>query len=277
MTLIAAFWCAGNQAVLCADSEECYGDYKTSVTKINPRELANGLYQFAYGGSGYGDLVDSLGEALESALNASQARTESDIRIEIESSLVKFYGSESVKAYPRSMDDTNSHVSGVVCIRVVPDSTVFLFKFSRTIVLPVQDFVLRGMEEPIYVRIAKRLYHPHLLPLHAQLIGLRVLSEAESTSTIVDSPFTTVFAMTHGMFTSNGNTDTYVKALANVQREMDDLLLACADTHAVSNAEAKVRLTKFQKTILGLRRDHQKQLERDFNRQLGRRKTGERE
>jgi len=114
-------------------------------------------------------------------------------------------------------DSPNSYVSGVVCIRVVPTSTVFLFKCSKTIVLPVEDFVLRGMEEPIYVRIAKRLYHPGLLPLHAQLVGLRVLSEAESTSTIVDSPFTTVFAMTHGMFISDRNTDLYVKALANVQ------------------------------------------------------------
>lgn len=195
-------------------------------------------------------------------------RTESALRVEIESALVKFYESEPVKAYPRATDDPNSYVSGVVCIRVVPTSTVFLFKCSKTIVLPVEDFVLRGMEEPIYVRIAKRLYHPGLLPLHAQLVGLRVLSEAESTSTIVDSPFTTVFAMTHGMFISDRNTDLYVKALANVQHEMDDLLLACADTHAVSDAEARVTLKAFYRTVLELRRDHQRLLERDFKKQL---------
>lgn len=39
MTLIATFWCAGNQAVLCADSEECSGEFKTSVTKIKPKEF----------------------------------------------------------------------------------------------------------------------------------------------------------------------------------------------------------------------------------------------
>lgn len=268
MTLIAAFWCAGNQAVLCADSEECYGDYKTSVTKIKPRHLAGGLYQVAFGGSGLSDLVDGLGEKLEYRLDGSQGRTEPELRSEIENALVEFYESNAVVAYTRDLKDSDSYVSGVICIRVVPTETVFLFKFSKTIVLPVKDYILRGMEVPIYERIARRLYHPDLLPLHAQLIGLRVLSEAESTSTAVDSPFTTVFAMTHGMFTSDSNIDLYVKALANVQREMDDLLVACADTHAVVDAEARAKLKTFQRTILRLRRDHKKTLWNIFVKEL---------
>jgi hypothetical protein len=268
MTLIAAFWCAGNQAVLCADSAECYGDYKTSVTKIQPQRLSKGLYQVAFGGSGVSDLVDGLGWQLESALDACQARTELELQQEIQKSVVQFYSSDAVKAYPCDLNDLNSYVSGVICIRVVPTETVFLFKFSKTIVLPVRDFVLRGWEGPIYDRIVKRLFRPLILPLHAQLVGLRTLSEAESTSTAVDSPFTTVFAMTHGMFTSNRSTDLYVQALANVQREMDDLLLICADTHAVPDAEARARLKAFQQTILVLRRDHQKLLDRDFKKDL---------
>jgi hypothetical protein len=268
VTLIAAFRCAGGQAVLCADSEESYGDYKTSVTKIRPHQLAGGLYQVAFGGSGLSDLVDGFGEKLEKVLDASQVRTESELRIEIETALVEFYESKAVLTYTRDLRDSDSYVSGVICIRVVPIEAVFLFKFSKTIVLPVKDYVLRGMEVPIYERIAKRLYHPDLLPLHAQLVGLRVLSEAELTSTAVDSAFTTVFAMTHGMFTSDCNTELYVRALANVQREMDDLLLACADTHAVSNAEAGVKLRAFHRTILELRRDHKSTIAKDFEKYM---------
>jgi hypothetical protein len=264
MTLIAAFWCAGNQAVLCADSEECYGDLKTSVTKINPQTLANGLYQVAFGGSGFADLVDALGEKLEQALDVSQSSTEIELRAEIETAIVQFYSSDPVANYPRDLNDPNSYVSGVICIRVVPKEAVFLFRFSKTIVLPVRTFVLRGLEIPVYASLAKRLYRPNILPLHAQLVGLRVLSEAQSTSTLVDSPFTTVFAMTHGMFASNRNTDLYLKALSNVQREMDDLLLACADTHAVSKEEARTSLKAFQRTIEELRQEHHKALQRDF-------------
>src|ERR1700691_1550933 len=91
MTLIAAFWCAGDQAVLCADSEECYGDLKTSVTKIKPQTLAGGLYEVAFGGSGFGDLVDALDEKLEMALDVCQARTEAELRLEIEKTIVQFY------------------------------------------------------------------------------------------------------------------------------------------------------------------------------------------
>jgi ATP-dependent protease HslVU (ClpYQ) peptidase subunit len=84
MTLIAAFWCAGNQAVLCADSEECYGDFKTSVTKIKPQTIANGLYQVAFGGSGLSDLVDALNDKLERELSAYRERTELALRAYIE-------------------------------------------------------------------------------------------------------------------------------------------------------------------------------------------------
>jgi hypothetical protein len=268
MTLIAAFWCSGNQAVLCADSEECYGEYKTSVNKIVPQELADGLYQVAFGGSGLSDLVDGLADKLENALDSCREHSEAGLRAEIEKTIVEFYQSPAVVAYPRDPSDPNSYVSGVICIRVVPDKNVFLFKFSRTIVLPVFDFVLRGLEVPIYERIAQRLYHPGVLPLHAQLIGLRILSEAESTSTVVDSPFRTVFAMTHGMFGLDRNTDLYLKTLANVLRAMDELLLVCTDTHAVSDTDAKAKLLDFRRTILELRRDHRKTLDRDFRKQL---------
>jgi hypothetical protein len=268
MTLIAAFWCAGNQAVLCADSEECYGDLKTSVTKINPQILANGLYEVAFGGSGFGDLVDALDENLEKALDVCQARTEVELRSEIEKTIVQFYKSDPVVAYPRDLNDPNSYVSGVVCIRVVPDKKVFLFGFSKTIVLPVKTFILRGLEIPIYASLAKRLYQPNLLPLHAQLVGLRVLSEAQSTSTLVDSPFITVFAMTHGMFALNRNTDLYLKALSRIQCEMDDLLLACADTHAVSQEEARAKLRTFNRNILELRRDHHRTLAKEFKKYM---------
>lgn len=268
MTLIAAFRCAGNQAVLCADSEECYGDLKTSVTKINPQKLANGLYEVAFGGSGFGDLVDAMDEKLEQTLNACQVCSEKELRSEIQSAIVEFYKSDPIANYPRDLGDPNSYVSGVVCVRVVPEKSVFLFRFSKTIVLPVKTFVLRGLEIPVYASLAKRLYRPNILPLHAQLVGLRVLSEAQSTSTLVDSPFTTVFAMTHGMFASNRNTDLYLKALSNVQREMDDLLLTCADTYAVSQVEAKIRLSAFQRTIHELRREHHRELQRNFEKEL---------
>lgn len=268
MTLIAAFWCAGDQAVLCADSEEHYGDLKTSVTKIKPQTLASGLYQVAFGGSGFGDLVDALDEKLEQALDMCQAFTEVELRTEIEKTIVKFYQSDPVANYPRDLNDPNSYVSGVICIRVVPEKNVFLFKFSKTIVLPVRTFVLRGLDIPIYASLAKRLYHPNLLPLHAQLVGLRVLSEAQSTSTLVDSPFTTVFAMKPAMFALDRNTDLYLKALANVQCELDGLLLSCADTHAVSDADARASLKAFQKTILELRRDHHRSLQREFEKEM---------
>ena len=94
------------------------------------------------------------------------------------------------------------------------------------------------------------------------------MSEAASTSTYVDEPFTTVFAMTHGMFPSDRCTPMYVQTLIRVQQEMDDLLIACADTHAITDADARKRLKVFNRTILDLRKEHKKNLFQDFKQEM---------
>lgn len=272
MTLIAAFWCLGEQAVICADSCESYGEYKTSVTKIGPQVLAKGKYQLAYAGSGLADLVDALGERLEQSFDKGAASGILSIQTHIQKVLTDFYDSPEVKSYPLDPADANSYVSGVICVRVVPLAKVFLYRFSKTIALPVKDFALRGFEAPIYHRIVKRLYQTPMLPLHAQLVGLRVLSEAASTSSYVDDPFTTVFAMTHNMFTHNRSTPTYVRMLTKVQQEMDDLLIYCADTHAVSDSHARKGLRIFNKMIFHLRHEHKRQLDQEFRKGISSRR-----
>ena len=254
MTLIAGFWCAGDQAVLLADSCESWGSYKTSVTKITPQAIGD-LYQVAYAGSGLSDLIDAFGEALELSLSESRASGPLSLQKVLAKTLVDFYDSPEIAAYPRDTTDPNSFVSGVVCIRVVPISKVFLFKFSRTVVLPVKDYVLRGMEEPIYSHIVKRLYRPGILPLQARLLGLHVMSEAASTSNQIDHPMRVVFAMTHGMFSDDSETDHYLQALSGVQRAMDDVLIACADTHAVKDHEVRQMLKLFGQRIVKARRE----------------------
>ena len=270
MTLIAAFWCLGDQAVLCADTCESYGDYKASVTKVQPLgDMFKGKYQLAYAGSGLADLVDALGQKIEQSFEHGVASDWLSLQDHIQTVLVDFYESPVVKAYPLNPSDPNSQVSGVVCIRVIPAQKVFLFQFSGTIALPVSDFVLKGLEAPIYSRVVKRLYPTPLLPLHAQLVGLRVLSEAAATSSVVDSPFTTVFAMTHGMFEHSRNHDLYLKALAHADEVMNTTLLACVDTHAVSDKDARSSLKALTTAILKCRRDHKRALSRDSKRDKG--------
>jgi hypothetical protein len=255
MTLIAAFWCAEEQAVLCADSQETWGQYKTSVDKIMPQRI--GRYEVAYGGSGLADFVDGIGDALESGLERSRARDMRTLQKEIQTILTAFYASEPIKAYPVDWNDANTAVSGVICIRVIRSSSVFLFRFSKTVVLPVRDFVLRGIEEPIYQHIAKRLYRPTLNVLQAELLGIHLLTEAGSTSTQIGGETRVVFAMLHGMYAEERSEalKLYEEGVANVERVMDDLFLECADTQTVSDARLRVRLKEFIRTIRKVREE----------------------
>jgi hypothetical protein len=267
MTLIAAFWCAGDHAVLCADSQETWGAYKTSVTKLKPQEIGR-LYQLAYAGSGLADLVDGLGDALEEGLGRSRASSEVTLKKEIQKIFTEFYESSAVKAYALDPNDPNAAVSGVVCIRVAPLGAVFLFKFSKTIVLPVKDFVLRGIEEPIYHHIGQRLYRPNLLPLQARLLGLHLFTEAGLTSNQIGGPTRVVFATRSGMYADDRNTALYASTVTMVQRAMDDVLLACADTSAVSAADVKAQLRTLGRTIQELRAQHVKQLDNQSKKDL---------
>lgn len=270
MTLIAAFWCLGDQAVLCADSEESYGDYKTSVTKITPLgDIFQGKYQLAYAGSGLADLVDALGEKIEQSFERGAASDWRSLQDHIQNVLVDFYDSPAIRAYPRHPNDANSTVSGIVCVRVIPTKSIFLFQFSGTIALPLKTFALKGVEGPIYSRLVQHLYPEPMLPLHAQLVGLRVLNEARTTSTAVDEPFTTVFAMTHGMFAFSRNHDLYLKALANTESAMRAALIACVDTHAVNDNEARKTLKALTNDILKFRREHKRALKIDFEKDRG--------
>jgi hypothetical protein len=260
MTLIAAFKCSKEQAVLCADSQETWGTYKTSVDKIIPQRI--GPYEVAYGGSGLADFVDALGDALESGLEQSRAFSLRTIQSEIQRIITAFYASEPIKAYPVDWNDPNAAVSGVICIRVVRSSKVFLFKFSKTVVLPVRDFVLRGMEEPIYQHIAKRLYRPTLNILQAQLLGIHLFAEAASTSNQIGGPTRVVFAMGHGMFAEEREEamKLYAESAANVQRAMDDLFLECADTLTVSDTDLMKHLREFMRALKRFRTDRGKRI-----------------
>jgi hypothetical protein len=268
VTLIAAFWCVGDQAVICADAQESWGDYKTSVTKLRPQEI--GPYQVAYAGSGLSDLVDRFEDALELSLAQSQFSTPSALRAEIERTLVDFYETPAIKNYPIDPSDPNSYVSGVICVRIRKLEKVLLFKFSKTIALPVTTYVLRGMEVPIYDHIIQRLYRRDILPLQAQLLGIHLLTQASQTSTHVGEPFSVVYAMTHGMFADDREDERrlLIESLTRTQRAMDDLLLMCTETRVISDFSVKHQLKMFRRQIMELRKDQTKKQRELFKRYL---------
>jgi len=175
-----------------------------------------------------------------------------------------------VKAYPVDASDPNAFVSGVICIWVSSLEKVFLFKFSKTIVLPVTDFVLRGMEAPIYQHIAQRLYRPNIIPLQAQLLSLYLLTQASKTSTVIGEPFSIVYAMARGMFIDDrrGELDLLTNSLVKVQQAMDDLLLICTDTNAATDGEVKRKLREFQQQIMGLRKEQARRQDQLFTKRL---------
>src|SRR5262245_37537953 len=107
VTLIAAFRCQIENeqgVIICADSQESYGDYRVTVDKIKPRD-AN-LYDLCFGGAGQiGDLIDALGNAIEREIKSwEKAYSEDEARVLLENEIVLF-NSRQVEAYPAQPED----------------------------------------------------------------------------------------------------------------------------------------------------------------------------
>ena len=63
VTLIAAFPCRDNTALICADSQETQGDYRVTRQKIRPKQC--GAFDLMFGGSGRARVIDAFARRIE--------------------------------------------------------------------------------------------------------------------------------------------------------------------------------------------------------------------
>src|SRR5262245_48897535 len=102
VTLIAGLRCNTNGdrgVVICADSQETYGDYKVTVSKIRPRDAGN--YVAVIGGSGNtAALIDGQANLIETLIKKwPSGLTEEQGRQSLEEILVGYHKTR-VKYYP---------------------------------------------------------------------------------------------------------------------------------------------------------------------------------
>ena len=157
VTLIAAFRCEVENeqgAIICADSQESYGDYRVTVEKIRPRD-AN-LYMLCFGGAGdIGDLIDALGNAIEREVKRwTEHHSEEQARRLLENEIV-FFNSNQVEAYPALPDD--KVIQFIVCLWDKTTHDIYLWKVSGSTIEPLRDHDLIGWDAPLYKYEAKRL------------------------------------------------------------------------------------------------------------------------
>lgn len=254
MTLIAAFRCeveGERGVVICADSQESYGDYRVTVDKIKPTD-AN-LYDLCFGGAGrIGDLIDGLGNAIEREVKAWQIPySEEEARRLLENEIV-LYNSRQVAAYPALEDEKVIHF--IVCLREKQSHAIYLWKVAGSTIEPIIHHDLIGWDEPLYKYEAKRLYRNVTDATTAITLGLHLLSFGKATATSIDKPFQVIgISPSLGMWTEPQEViDTLEAKVASVNETLSRLITLAPNVNATED-RFKEALRLFEQEIRGLR------------------------
>lgn len=229
MTLLAAFQC-WDGAVICADSQETYGDYRVTVDKIRPRNAGN--YELVIGGAGNtASLIDGLANAIEQNVSRWPMLVGGeDARFRLERVLIAYHVRQ-VKYYPA--EENEKLLRFIIAIRDKSNFKVSLWKTDGTTVERIKDYALLGWEEALYEEQVKRLYYYNMWAEQAAILGIHLFTVAQN-SLYIGGP-TQVIVMKHHDL--RGPTPTYTRPdvekmsalIQEAQRMAGSIVLQCLD------------------------------------------------
>jgi hypothetical protein len=248
MTLIAAFRCTEG-VVLCADQQETVGAHRAAVNKLTPKRC--GEYALAVAGSGDGDLVDGFADSLTTLITGwSPGISDSLARASISGALLDFHANE-VNWYPAPADE--KLCSFVLAITPRTETSTFLWRIRGTVILPVGDFALIGVNEAMYSHELQRLYRRGFSTNQAILLGIHLFSLAKATSNYVGGNTDIIAVLNNRIYELDARE---VRALeervAAFNERMAALVLAAPD-YAMSKPEFGQLFKEFKQQVIKLR------------------------
>lgn len=249
MSLVMAIRC-GDSAVVLADSQETYGDYKTVVEKISPIRAGNLEIAFA-AASNSADLVDSLTDLLARRLKGSVADSDDSVRADISAVLAAFHASDEFALYPA--DEPNKRIVGTFCVRLIAQRTVLLFRSAATTLTPIPTYSLMGFDHELYDVTAKRLFTPALKLAQAIWLGLHVFTLAKKTCTAIGGPIRVLVASPNRMILEPEGAVAQMEAWVDGCAVAMDRLLLAAPNPTCPTAAFRQELLALQGQLFRLR------------------------
>ena len=260
MTLITGIRSA-DAVVLCADSQETHGGFRTSVEKIVPQRV--GRYNVAFAASGCAGLVDALDGLIPQSLRRADLRSEEDAKQWLAKLLRRFYRTQ-VSIVPGCDDD--KRLAGLVCLQQ-DGHPAWLLSFTDTSARIVQGVDVVGWYSSEHKALAQRLYQDDLPTQRAVLLALNVMSKAKAQTTYVGGPLRVVVASAKGMWVDHqDDIDLLERSVSETEKVLDQLRLACQDP-SVSEQAFQAAAAAYFAQLVALRRSHSQALaELDVNR-----------
>lgn len=258
MTLIAAFRCNMDGhpgVVVCADSQETYGDYRVTVDKVKPRDA--GEYDLIIGGAGnVAALIDGLANALEQNVKRwSAALDEESARLRIERTLLSYHARQ-VTHYPAEAHQ--KLLRFIVCVRDKSTSEIYLWRTDGTTAERVEDYALLGWEEAVYDYEVKWLYLDGMEAVQAVMLGVHLFTVARN-SLYVGGPTQVIAVNKMGMWPIDpGEVEDLEERISLFSGALGSLMLALPDV-SLPHEGFRRMLADFGKLMTDLREYYMRQ------------------
>jgi hypothetical protein len=252
MTLIAGIRCRDG-IVLCADTQETEGDYRSPVQKIIP--ISIGGHQIIIAGSGHAGLIESFIVQVNGAIaKQCDGLDNVGLREVIESVLVEFYRND-VALCPDPPDEKYLKFFIAASSPKVRQFNAWISENVR--LRPLDKHELIGWDAPIYKLALRRLYGEKMSLSQAVLAAIYVLTVAKETSNYVGGALSLAIIRENGIWMED---ERYVQTLEDQLKIYESftssLLLACADT-SIYSADLQTLIDAFSKVVRSL---HEKQI-----------------
>jgi len=255
VTLIAAFRCEIDNepgVIVCADSQETIGEYRTTVDKIIPRIA--GHYDLVIGGAGIGNIIDGLVNSIERDVRHWDAGKSEDIARQLLANILADYIENVVRLY-ETTDPNDRRVDSIVCLRDRKSGAVYLWKSAGPVIEAVTDFRLVGADIALYQYEVKRLYMPESDALSTIVLAVHLLSIAKATSNNIEEPFKVIGVGRNGVWIEPAKKITLLTQRITQVNNMLGRLLRDVPNFTLSDETFANALDLFLGEVFGLRND----------------------
>jgi len=235
--------------VMCADTQESWGDYKNYVEKL--RIVRDRRYPLAIGGAGIGDLLDALMQEVVERAAKSQPRTVAKLRALLETSVQTVYRDDLPWLVVKKQERTPQFL---VCAKPSHDDYC-IFKIQGKRISEVKEHAIIGYATPANNNLLSRLYRRDLSMQQAVMLALYLVSLSKKLDEGVGGENSAIAIVTDdGVWADDPEyTRGFEKFIDNFRTLTDSLFLTSLDMSIPPDSVFPVKLKEFGDAISILR------------------------
>lgn len=224
MTIAAGFVCDGG-IVMCADSQETYGDLKWNVEKLTA-ENALGYCPIMMSGAGFGDAIDSAIQRISDKLRGG---FEHEIALEHIRDILRDIHENDLQFYPTDTQ-AEKQFELLIALKTGENSYPRLYKTTGSLIKHIPQYVVIG-SGTLVNHSANMLYQRYMPLSHGVMLAVHLILLARSQLTSVGgrSKIATLDSAGNLGFVEHWQLPDTEGLFAEFLHRSGQLMLKCAD------------------------------------------------